>query len=240
VTIIKAENLSKFFTVSLDKRNTLKELFLSFYKPTQKIQVKALEQVNFTVNQGETLGIVGDNGSGKSTLLKIISGIYKPSAGEVQINGVISPILELGIGFNEELSGRENIFLSAVILGASNSFIKSSLAEIIGFADIGDFIDSRVKNYSTGMKMRLAFAVAIHMNADIYICDEVLAVGDQHFQEKCLNKIKNLKSAGKTIIFTSHDLGLIESLCDRAILLSKGKLLQDAAAKEVIENYKRL
>lgn len=200
----------------------------------------ALNGVDLSVYQGETVGIIGTNGSGKSTLLKIITGVLSPTSGEVNVNGRISALLELGAGFNMEYNGIENVYLNGTMLGYSEKEIDEKLPAILEFADIGDYVYQPVKTYSSGMFVRLAFAVAINIEPEILIVDEALSVGDVFFQAKCYHKFEEFKKMGKTIIFVSHDLGSISKYCDRVFLLNKGKLLGEGNPKEMIDAFKRV
>ena len=200
----------------------------------------ALNDVSFTVNQGETVGIIGTNGSGKSTILKIITGVLYPTEGEVKVNGRISALLELGAGFNQEYNGIENIYLNGTMMGFSEKEIDEKLPAILEFADIGDYVYQPVKTYSSGMFVRLAFAVAINIDPEILIVDEALSVGDVFFQSKCYHKFEEFKKMGKTILFVSHDLSSISKYCDRVVLLDKGIKLGEGSPKEMIDVYKRV
>lgn len=235
---IKLTNVSKKFKIPHEKRDTLKESFINFYRRREYIDLDALKDVDLEVNEGEFLGIIGRNGSGKSTLLKLLANIYTPTSGDIKIDGEISPFLELGVGFNGDLSARENIYLNGVILGMSRPQIDSMYKNIVQFAELEDYMEMKLKNFSSGMQMRLAFAIASSANADVYLCDEILAVGDREFQKKCLKVFEDLKNQGKTIVLVSHDLDLVEKFCDRAVLLEKGKVVKDGKASEVIEHYK--
>lgn len=198
----------------------------------------ALKYISLEVNQGERLGIIGRNGAGKSTLLKLLSRITAPSQGRILLKGRVGSLLEVGTGFHPELTGRENIFLNGAILGMSRQEIKKKFDEIVAFAEIEKFLDTPVKRYSSGMYVRLAFAVAAHLTADILLVDEVLAVGDTEFQKKCIGKMQNLsQSSGRTIVFVSHSMPTIHALCDRAIFIEKGTLMQDGPVGEVVKNY---
>jgi lipopolysaccharide transport system ATP-binding protein len=197
----------------------------------------ALKDISFDIQGGERLGIIGCNGAGKSTLLKILSRITEPTSGTVTINGRVSSLLEVGTGFHPELTGRENIFLNGAILGMKKTEIKSKFDEIVSFSEIETFLDTPVKRYSSGMYVRLAFSVAAHLEPEILILDEVLAVGDIAFQSKCLNKIKSIGGEGRTIIFVSHSVGSVSNLCTRAILLEKGVLVADGLPDAVIDRY---
>lgn len=200
----------------------------------------ALRDVSFTVSRGETVGIIGTNGSGKSTILKIITGVLNPSGGEVQVNGRISALLELGAGFNMEYSGIENIYLNGTMIGFSREEIDRKMDDILKFADIGDFVYQPVKTYSSGMFVRLAFAVAINIEPEILIVDEALSVGDVFFQAKCYRKFEEFKKQGKTILFVSHDLGSISKYCDRVVLLNKGEKMAEGKPKEMVNLYKKV
>lgn len=200
----------------------------------------ALKGVSLDIKRGETVGIIGTNGSGKSTILKIITGVLFPNEGEVEINGRISALLELGAGFNQEYTGIENVYLNGTMLGFTDEEIEKKLPQILEFADIGDYVYQPVKTYSSGMFVRLAFAVAINIDPEILIVDEALSVGDTFFQAKCYSKFEEFKRQGKTIVFVSHDLSSISKYCDRVFLLNKGKLLGEGSSKEMIDIYKRV
>ncbi len=200
----------------------------------------ALNGINLGIRKGETVGIIGTNGSGKSTILKIITGVLNPTAGEVKVEGRISALLELGAGFNMEYNGIENVFLNGTMMGFSDKEIREKLPEILEFADIGDYVNQPVKTYSSGMFVRLAFAVAINIEPEILIVDEALSVGDVFFQAKCYHKFEEFKKMGKTIVFVSHDLSIISKYCDRVFLLNKGELLGEGSPKEMIDAYKRV
>ena len=197
----------------------------------------ALRDVTFSVARGETLGIIGRNGSGKSTILKLIAGVTAPSEGEIGVYGRVSPLIELGAGFHPDLTGRENVFLNASILGMSRKEVSARFDEIISFAELWDFVDTPVKRYSSGMYIRLGFSVAVHSDPEILLIDEVLAVGDAGFQEKCLAKMREFQSQGVTIVLVTHSMGLVQDFCERAILLSAGRLLADGAPAEVVQSY---
>ena len=239
---ISVQNLSKSFLVPHQRRTTLKDSFVDFLgaglwrRPVQE-QFFALNDVNLEIGAGEFVGIIGPNGSGKSTLLKILAGIYRPNAGQVNLRGSVAPLLELGIGFQQDLSARDNIYINAALLGLPASQTRRLLPEIVEFAEIGHFLDLKIKNYSSGMRQRLAFAIAAHLDADIYLCDEVFAVGDESFQQKCLAVFRRWRDSGKTILLVSHNTGQIADLCDRALLIDRGRLLADGPATAVVELY---
>lgn len=203
-------------------------------------QFRALQDVSFDVRRGETLGIVGRNGSGKSTLLQIICGTLTPNTGSIQVNGRVAALLELGAGFNPEFTGRENVYLNGTVLGLNRLEIDQRFDEILAFADIGEFIDQPVKSYSSGMYIRLAFAVAINVTPDVLVIDEALSVGDEAFQRKCFARIQQIKEAGATVLFVSHSAGTVTELCDRAILLDRGELLATGAPKFVVSRYQKM
>jgi ABC-2 type transport system ATP-binding protein/lipopolysaccharide transport system ATP-binding protein len=235
---ICVENVTQKFRVIHERPDTVRELFSKFFrKQFTYHEFEAVSGVSFTVRKGEIVGLIGRNGSGKSTLLKIVAGVYRPSSGQVVVNGTLAPLIELGAGMHHELTGRENILLNGLLMGYSKEEMLSREQKIIEFADIGEFIDSPVKQYSTGMYMRLAFSVATEVNPDILVVDEILAVGDFSFQEKCFDRLRSFREAGKTILFVTHSMGQIEEYCDRAILLEKGKLTVEGSAAEAIKAY---
>jgi len=234
---IAVTNLSKTFLVPHQKIDSVRGLFVNLFAKKSFEKFNALSDVNFEIGKGEFVGILGHNGSGKSTLLKCLANVYTADRGCVKINGEISPFLELGIGFNPELSGRDNIYLNATILGMSPGEIDNKFDEIVAFSEIGDFIDGQVKNYSSGMKGRLAFAVSIHANRDILLMDEVLAVGDSRFQKKCLDHFETYKKNGKTVVLVTHNMGAVRQHCDRAILLHRGKIDMVGNPDEVADRY---
>ena len=233
---IIVNNVSKIFYVFMDKANSLKEKML-FWKRNKRETREVLKDINLTIKNGEAVALIGVNGSGKSTLLKLMTKIIYPTKGEIVTNGKLTSLLELGAGFHPDFSGRENIYFNASIFGLTKKQIDARLEEIIEFSELRDFIDNPVRTYSSGMFMRLAFAVAINVDADILLVDEILSVGDQHFQEKCLNKMKELKAQGKTMVFVTHSLGSARELCDRAVWLNKGRIQLDGDVNEVIDEY---
>lgn len=232
---IVAKNISKKYRLYDSPTDRLKDAF-SLKKAKYAKEFHALDDINFQINKGESVGIIGKNGSGKSTLLKIITGVLNPTSGEIRVKGHISAILELGAGFNPEYSGLENIYLSGTIMGYSREQMELKIPEIIDFADIGDFIHQPVKNYSSGMYVRLAFSVAISVDPEILIIDEALSVGDIRFQQKCLRKIEELKK-DKTILFVSHDLLQLNKFCDRLIWINEGKLVGDGEPEDISKKY---
>jgi len=236
---IVVKNVSKRFVIPHEKISTLKGAFVSFFKKKNYEVFNALSDVSFEVKKGEFFGIIGRNGSGKSTLLKILAGIYVSNKGSVKIHGRISPFLELGIGFNPELSGRDNIYLNGTVLGLTKKQIDEKFDSIVAFSELERFIDQKLKNYSSGMSVRLAFSVAIHANRDILLMDEVLAVGDINFQQKCLEKFEEYKSQGKTIVLVSHDTDAVEKYCDRVMLVRNGEISIIGDTKSVVEEYKK-
>ncbi|HRN71223.1 MAG TPA: ABC transporter ATP-binding protein [Candidatus Woesebacteria bacterium] len=235
--IIEVENVSKIFEIPHESRNTLKSYFLHPFRRVGKERFYALKSVDFKINQGDFVGVIGRNGSGKSTLLKILAGIFEPTKGKVHVNGTLVPFLELGVGFNPELTGRENIFLNGIILGMTRKYVESKFDEIVDFAEIRDFIDLQVKNYSSGMVIRLAFAIAVEARADIYLLDEVLSVGDAGFQKKSLEKMLSLLSNGATGILVSHNIKDVKQYCNRVILLKNGEVVYDGPTGEGIKIF---
>lgn len=236
---IEVRDVKKIYKLYDKPSDRMKEAF-GFGKK-QKVKLHyALNGVSLTIRQGETVGIIGTNGSGKSTILKIITGVLNPTGGEVKVQGRISALLELGAGFNMEYNGIENVYLNGTMMGFSEKEIDEKLPDILAFADIGDYVHQPVKTYSSGMFVRLAFAVAINIEPEILIVDEALSVGDVFFQAKCYHKFEEFKKMGKTIVFVSHDLSSISKYCDRVFLLNQGKLLGEGAPKEMIDAYKRV
>lgn len=224
-----------------ERPDTLREAFTNVTRYRNKFQsFEALKHVSFTVSEGEMVGIIGRNGSGKSTLLKLVAGVYTPSEGQVTVRGSIAPLIELGAGFHHELTGRENILINGLLLGLSKRQIKEREESIIEFAELGDFIDSPVKQYSSGMYMRLAFSIATSVDPDILIIDEILGVGDAGFQQKCLARIQRFRDAGKTVLFVSHVSGSVRDLCDRVLLIHRGELVADGPPDEVICIYEEI
>jgi len=237
--IIQFSHVAKLYYLQEDR--TFKDVIPSmlFGKPWAK-KHSVFKDLNFSIGRGETVGIVGKNGAGKSTLLKLIAGVTYPNSGHVQIHGRVAPLIELGAGFHHELSGYENIFLNAAILGMHKREIEVKVREIIAFSELEEFIHVPVKRYSSGMQMRLGFAVAIHVDVPILLIDEVLAVGDRDFQKKCLDRLQEMKrKENKTIIFVSHNEEAVKSFCERTILLEEGKIIADGTPDEVFRRYNR-
>ena len=233
---ITIKNMSKDFIIYADKANTLKERIVRFSNNKKEVR-HILKNINLEIKKGETVALIGVNGSGKSTLLKLITKIIYPTSGSIKVKGKLASLLELGAGFHPDFSGRENIYFNASIFGLTKSEIDSRLDDIIAFSELGSFIDTPVRTYSSGMYMRLAFSVAINVDADIILIDEILAVGDQRFQEKCMNKMQELKKMGKTMVFVSHSKEAVEFLCDRAVLINNGEIQKDGKTEEVLKEY---
>lgn len=239
---IRVEGLHKKFSMPGEVNRSLKRFLIHPIATVKNKSVEniALKDIDFEIKQGEFFGIVGRNGSGKSTLLKILAGIYTPTKGRVRVNGKLVPFIELGVGFNPELTGRENIYLSAALLGFDESETAEMYDEIVAFAELEEFMEQRLKNYSSGMQVRLAFSIAIRAQADILLLDEVLAVGDEAFQRKCFGYFRELKKDKKTVILVSHDMDAIKKFCDRAALIEGGKVSMMGAVIEVTERYREL
>ncbi len=233
------ENITQRFRVIQERPDTLRELFAKFFRHESHFyDFDAVKNVSLEVPRGQMLGLIGRNGSGKSTLLKIVSGVYRPSTGKVEVNGSLAALIELGAGFHHELTGRENILINGLLMGHSKREMREREQRIIDFAEIGDFIDAPVKQYSSGMYMRLAFSVATEIDPEILLIDEILAVGDMPFQEKCFERIHDFRKAGKTILFVSHTMAQVAQHCDRAILIDRGSVIADGRPDDVIEVYK--
>ncbi len=243
-TVIAVENVSKNFKLPHEKVSTLKSAFvhlISFVRKRRLFEVQhALHDINIDIKQGEFLGIVGRNGSGKSTLLKMLAGIYQPTKGHIKVKGRLVPFIELGVGFNGELTGRENVYLNGALLGFSRSEIDQKYNDIVSFAELEKFMDQKLKNYSSGMQVRLAFSLAIRAEADILLVDEVLAVGDADFQRKCYNHFRKLKKDHKTVVFVSHDMSAVRNFCDRAILIEKSRIVLEGKVNKVATAYTRM
>ena len=235
---IRARGLGRLFKIRLSQSRSLKEAILRRELPRTR-ELWALRDVDLDVSPGETVGIVGQNGSGKSTLLKLIAGIFAPTAGTIAVGGRVGSLIEIGAGFHPEFTGVENVYLNAAIYGLKRSYVDQHLDEIIEFAELEQFKDVPVRTYSSGMYMRLGFSVAMHIQPDVLLLDEVLAVGDEAFQQKCFGRIGDFKQAGGTIVFVSHDPSAVERLCDRAVMLDHGRVLEEGPAAEVVSAYHR-
>lgn len=236
--IVIVENITKSFRIPLEGSSGLKQKLINSFKGRKGYrEFTPLKNVSFQVNKGEFFGIVGKNGSGKSTLLKTLAGIYTPAEGQVYVGGSLVPFIELGVGFNPELTGRENIYLNGALLGFSRKEIASMYAEIVTFAELADFMEERLKNYSSGMQVRLAFSIAIQARGDVLLLDEVLAVGDAAFQQKCFDYFERLKREKRTIIIVTHDMGAVKRFCDRAMIISNGKIEKIGTPEEVADMY---
>ena len=232
--MIEVKNLCKTFKLYQNPKDRLKEIVL---RRVYSREYTALKDVSFTVQAGETLGIVGENGAGKSTLLKILTGIFLPTSGEVKVDGHITGLLELGTGFNTELTGLKNIYMNGLLIGMNKAEIDRKLDRIVDFTELGQFIEEPIKTYSSGMLMRLAFSVAIHAEPQAFVVDEALSVGDAYFQQKSMNRIKEFRDSGGSIIFVSHDLNAVKVLCDRALLLNHGQVIEEGDPDRVINAY---
>ena len=234
---IKVDHVYKSFNIYYDRANTLKERALFWMRNKRKEKREVLKDINLDIKKGETVALIGVNGSGKSTLLKLMTQIIFPNKGTIETKGKLTSLLELGAGFHPDFSGRENIYFNSSIFGLTRKEIDERLEQIIEFSELQDFIDNPVRTYSSGMYMRLAFSVAINVDADILLIDEILSVGDQHFQEKCFNKMRELKKEGKTMVFVTHSMDSVKNLCDRAVWLSNGVVRMDGNTDEVVDEY---
>ena len=237
--VISIKNVYKQFKLNSDKPYTLKER-LVFGRKNKKEYREILNNINLDIEKGETVALIGTNGSGKSTLLKLMTKIIYPNKGKVITKGKLTSLLELGAGFHPDFTGRENIYFNASIFGLTRKQIDDRLEQIIEFSELGDLIDTPVRTYSSGMYMRLAFSVAINVDADILLIDEILAVGDQHFQDKCFDKLMELKNSDKTIVIVSHSLDSVKKLCNRAVWIYEGKVRMDGKVTEVIDEYLKI
>lgn len=235
---IQVIDVTKKFKIYYDKSSTLKER-LVFWNKTKKENRTVLENININIKKGETVALIGTNGSGKSTLLKLMTRIIYPTKGQIITRGKLTSLLELGAGFHPDFTGRENIYFNASIFGLTKREIDNRIDDIIAFSELEEFIDNPVRTYSSGMYMRLAFSVAINVDAEVLLIDEILAVGDQHFQEKCLKKLEELKNSDKTIVIVTHSLGVVETLCNRAIWIYDGKVRMDGDPEKIVEEYLR-
>ena len=235
---IDAEDVSKTFVVPHERRHRLKEHVVHGFRNGGVDRNEALKAISLSIPTGEFFGIIGNNGSGKSTLLKILAGIYRSDTGSVRVNGTVSPFIELGVGFNWELSARDNIEINGALIGLSRRQIRERFDQIVGFAELERFVDQQLKNYSSGMLMRLAYAIAVQVPFDILLVDEVLAVGDVSFQAKCFATFDEMRAQEKTVVFVSHDLAAVNSFCDRVMLLDRGSCIAVGDPEEVVERYR--
>jgi len=233
---IVVDNVYKTFNVYLDKANTLKEKLIFWTRNNKEVR-EVLKGVNVKIKKGETVALIGTNGSGKSTLLKLMTKIIYPNKGKISVEGKLASLLELGAGFHPDFSGRENIYFNASIFGLTRKEIDNRMADIIKFSELENYIDNPVRTYSSGMYMRLAFSVAINVDADILLLDEILSVGDQHFQDKCFAKMRELKDEGKTMVFVTHSMGAVKLLCERTVWLYEGQIRMDGNTDEVVDEY---
>lgn len=237
---IKVNGIHKDFILPQSKHTSIKQAAVNIIRKNNKTTQHVLDGIDFEVYKGDFFGIVGRNGSGKSTLLKLIAGVYTPTKGSLDINGGITPFIELGVGFNMELSGRDNIYLNGALLGFTRTQMDGMYDDIVDFAELGPFMDQKLKNYSSGMQVRLAFSIAIKAKNDILIFDEVLAVGDEAFQKKCLDIFEQYKANKQTVILVTHDMNTVKKFCNRAILLKDGKIIEHGSPQEVATEYSRL
>jgi len=240
INAIEVRDLRKEFRLPHERRDTLREHFLRPFKRVDYERNVALDGVSFEVERGECFGVIGRNGSGKSTLMKLLARIYRQDAGEVVVQGKLSPFIELGVGFDPELTGRDNVSINGTLLGLSKRELQRRFDDIIAFAELERFVDQKLKNYSSGMQVRLAYSIAIQVDFDVLLLDEVLAVGDQAFQEKCFETFERIRSEGKTIVFVSHDLQAIKRVCDRVLLLQHGRAMAIGETDEVVGKYEEL
>ncbi len=238
--MISVKNVSMKFDLGIEKGNSFKNKFIAIFdkkRRQKKSYFWALDDVSFDVKKGEVLGIIGSNGAGKSTLLKVVSGVYKPTKGKVQVSGVIAPMIELGAGFDSELTARENIYLNGAVLGYSKKFLDEKFDEIVEFSELIDFLDVPIKNFSSGMVAKLAFSISTIVNPDVLIVDEILSVGDIKFQEKSLNKMMELIKGGTTVLYVSHSLDSIRKICNKVVWLDHGKLVDYGPSKKLCDEY---
>lgn len=239
-TAVKVENVYKSFRLPTESQNSIKNLFISGFKKNNYKKLKILNDINFEIKHGEFYGIVGRNGSGKSTLLKLLAGIYTPDKGAVHVNGKLTPFIELGVGFNPELTGKENIYLNGALLGFSRKEMKQIYPKIVEFSELQEFMDQKLKNYSSGMQVRLAFSIAIQSKSDILLFDEVLAVGDESFQRKCFDTFEKYRSEQKTIILVSHEMSSVRKFCTRAMLIDDGEIVEVGDPSKIASMYSKL
>ena len=238
---IVVENVSKCYRIPLEKKRTVYENIIGLFSGNKGYEeFWALKDVSFTVKRGETFGVIGPNGSGKSTLLKMLAGVLYPDSGRIKVNGKVAPFLELGVGFQPELTAKDNVYLYGSVMGLTRKEVDKKYEEIMEFAELKRFENMKLRNFSSGMYVRLAFSVAIQTDPDILLLDEVLAVGDEHFQKKCMEKIEEIRKSGKTIVFVSHALPSVKSLCQKSLLLNNGKIMAIGETNKVIEKYQQI
>lgn len=241
--MIKVDNVSMRFNLGIEKNFSLKLFFINLFKPRKKKEKKtdfwALKDVSFEVKRGEVVGFIGSNGAGKSTMLKVIAGVMKPTTGKVEVHGNICPMIELGAGFDMDLTARENIFLNGAVLGYSKKFIEEKFDEIVEFSELKDFLDVPVRNFSSGMTARLAFSIATVVDPEILIVDEILSVGDMAFQAKSEAKMRSMIGGGTTVLYVSHSINSIKSICDKAVWLDHGKVIKMGPAEEICDEYSK-
>lgn len=238
--MIRIKNVSMKFNMDIEKDFSIKQAFINFFTKKKKKKTEyfwALKNVTFSVNKGDVVGLIGSNGAGKSTLLKVVSGVMKPTSGKVEVDGVISPMIELGAGFDQNLTARENIYLNGAILGYSKKFLDSKFDEIVKFSELKDFLDVPVKNFSSGMTAKLAFSIATIVDPEILIVDEILSVGDLRFQEKSKNKMMEMIKGGTTVLYVSHSLESIKDLCNKVVWLDHGQVVKMGDTKEICDEY---
>jgi len=238
--MIRIKNVSMKFNMDIEKDFSIKQAFINFFTKKKKKKTEyfwALKNVTFSVNKGDVVGLIGSNGAGKSTLLKVVSGVMKPTSGKVEVDGVISPMIELGAGFDQNLTARENIYLNGAILGYSKKFLDSKFDEIVEFSELKDFLDVPVKNFSSGMTAKLAFSIATIVDPEILIVDEILSVGDLRFQEKSKNKMMEMIKGGTTVLYVSHSLESIKDLCNKVVWLDHGQVVKMGDTKEICDEY---
>jgi len=237
---VEVRDIHKEFVLPQHKNSTFKQTVVNIVKKNKKVTQKVLDGVSFTVNKGDFYGIVGRNGSGKSTLLKLIAGVYTPTQGQIVVNGGLTPFIELGVGFNPELTGRDNVYLNGALLGFDRKQMNSMYSDIVEFAELEPFMDQKLKNYSSGMQVRLAFSIAVKAKNDILMFDEVLAVGDEAFQRKCLDVFEEYKASDQTVILVTHSMETVKTFCNKAVLISEGKIAKIGNPIEVADEYSRL
>lgn len=240
IVAIEVKKIHKEFVLPQNKNSSLKQAVVNIVKKNNKTIYKVLDGVSFEVNKGDFFGIIGRNGSGKSTLLKLMAGVYEPTSGNIYVHGGLTPFIELGVGFNAELSGRDNVFLNGALLGFTRRQMAGMYDEIVSFAELEPFMEQKLKNFSSGMQVRLAFAIAIKAENDIMLFDEVLAVGDANFQQKCIDQFIRLKREGKTIILVTHAMGTVSQFCNRTMLLNEGKVDFIGKPEDAIQRYEKL